>query len=150
MTLKSVLSNGYLVLAGRLLLGLTFVAASAQKLADPALFEQAILNYKIISGWPAMFIATVLPWMELLCGLAVLSGFYLRGSSLLLFTLLTTFTIAVITGLVRGLDISCGCFTLDPEVSKIGWQKVLENLGLIITSIFLFFSQTRRFVITVE
>ncbi|HTP12538.1 MAG TPA: MauE/DoxX family redox-associated membrane protein [Bacteroidota bacterium] len=148
--IASLLSNRYVVVAARILLGLTFIVASIDKIAEPTLFAKAIANYKLISGWPILVAATVLPWVELLCGLSVLSGFYLRGSSLLLFTLLTAFTAAVITGLVRGLDISCGCFTLDPEVNKIGWQKILENIGLIVTSTILFYSRTRDFVLNVE
>jgi uncharacterized membrane protein YphA (DoxX/SURF4 family) len=148
--IKSILSNQYVVVAARLLLGLTFIAASIDKIAEPTLFAKAIANYKLISGWPILLAATFLPWLELLCGLLVLSGLYLRGSSLLLFALLTAFTVAVITGLIRGLDISCGCFTLDPEVNKIGWHKVLENIGLILTSVFLFYSQARAFVLKIE
>jgi uncharacterized membrane protein YphA (DoxX/SURF4 family) len=148
--IKSILSNQYVVVAARLLLGLTFIAASIDKIAEPTLFAKAIANYKLISGWPILIAATFLPWVELLCGLSVLSGLYLRGSSLLLFALLTAFTLAVITGLIRGLDISCGCFTLDPEVNKIGWHKVLENIGLILTSVLLFYSQARAFVLKIE
>ncbi len=144
------LSNRYVFIAARLLLGLTFVAASIDKIAEPTLFAKAIANYKLISGWPILVLATFLPWVELLCGLLILSGLHLRGSSLLLCTLLTAFTVAVITGLIRGLDISCGCFTLDPEVNKIGWKKVLENIGLILTSVFLFFSPARAFVLDTE
>ncbi len=136
--IKSILSNQYVVVAARLLLGLTFIAASIDKIAEPTLFAKAIANYKLITGWPILLAATFLPWVELLCGLLVVAGLYLRGSSLLLCALLSAFTVAVVTGLVRGLDISCGCFTLDPEVNKIGWRKVLENIGLILTSVLLF------------
>ncbi len=148
--MKSALSNAYVVLALRMLLGLTFVVASVDKIADPALFAKAIANYKLVSGPTAMAVATFLPWIELLCGLSILSGIYLRGSSFLLSALLTAFTLAVITGLIRGLDISCGCFTLDPDVNKIGWQKVFENVGLIVASILLFFSESRKFTIEVQ
>lgn len=145
--IKSVLSNEYVVLALRLLLGLTFLFASIDKIADPSSFAKAIANYKLISDSLSLVVATVLPWIELLCALAVLTGLYSRGGSLLLFLLLTVFTLSVITGLIRGLDISCGCFTLDPDVSKIGWQKVLENIGLILTSLVLFYSKPGKFVL---
>ncbi len=145
--MKQILTNEYVVLAARMILGLTFVVASVDKIAEPALFAKAIENYKLISGWPAMTVATILPWLELLCGLSILAGWYLRGSSLLLSTLLIAFTLAVITGLVRGLDISCGCFTLDPAVNKIGWQKVIENVGLTLTGLILYYSRTQKFVL---
>jgi hypothetical protein len=47
--------------------------------------------------------------------------------------------------LVRGLDISCGCFTQDPAAGKIGWTKVLENTELLALSVFLLFSKSNKF-----
>ena len=143
--IKFLRSNEYAVLALRLLLGFTFLAASIDKIYDPTQFARAIENYKLISGISTLFVATILPWIELLCALSILFGIYLRGSTLLLFVLLSGFTLAVVTGLVRGLDIACGCFTLDPDVGKIGWQKVIENIGLILTSAILFYSDSKNF-----
>ncbi len=143
--IKSILSNSYVALACRLLLGLTFVFAGVGKIAEPAAFAGAIANYKLVPVPLSMIVATVLPWTELICGFGVLTGVYLRGSSLLLFALLSCFTVAVLTGIIRGLDISCGCFTLDPEVHTIGWQKVLENLGFILVSIVIFYSKSDKF-----
>ena len=94
-----------------------------------------------------MIIATVLPWVELLCGLGVLFGIFLRGSSLLLGTMLAIFTLAVVSALVRGLDISCGCFTQDPATGRIGWMKVVQNSSLFVLTMFLFFSETTRFTL---
>lgn len=143
--IRSLLSNDYLVAALRLLLGLLFVFASIDKISDPSAFANAITNYKLISGSLSLFIATVLPWIELLSGLAILLGFWFHGAAMVLFILVSSFTLAVLTGLIRGLDISCGCFTLDPHVSKIGWLKVFENFGLILVSLVLFYSDAKRF-----
>jgi uncharacterized membrane protein YphA (DoxX/SURF4 family) len=143
--IKFLRSNEYAVLALRLLLGLTFLAASIDKIYDPTQFAKAIANYRLISGFSALFVATILPWIELLCALSLLFGIYLRGSTLVMFLLLSGFTLAVITGLIRGLDIACGCFTLDPDVGKIGWQKVIENIGLILTSAILFYTESKAF-----
>ncbi len=142
--IRFILSSSYVAFALRLLLGLTFVFASVDKISDPAAFAGAVANYKLIAEPWTMLVATVLPWIELLCGLGVLLGVYVRGSSVLLFFLLSFFTLAVLTGIIRGLDISCGCFTLDPEIHKIGWLKVLENIGLILSSVIIFFSKSDR------
>jgi hypothetical protein len=53
--------------------------------------------------------------------------------------MLVGFTILVFSALSRGLDISCGCFSQDPHVNKIGYQKIAENFGLIILSLWLLF-----------
>lgn len=148
--IKALLSNEYVALLLRVLLGLTFLTASIDKIADPGGFATAITNYKLISGPLALFVATILPWIELLCALFILAGIYRRGSSLLLALVLIGFTLAVTSGILRGLDISCGCFTLDPTVGKIGWQKVIENSGLIIASVALFFSETKEYRIKID
>jgi uncharacterized membrane protein YphA (DoxX/SURF4 family) len=138
--LKSALSNGYLVLIARVMVGLIFLAAALDKITDPATFAASIDNYRILPHSISLVLATVLPWLELLCAFALLFGIGVHGSALLTGALLTLFTAAVISALLRGLDISCGCFTQDPSVQKIGWAKVGENLGMIASSVYLLFS----------
>ncbi len=143
--MKPLLSNDYLSIAARIVVGFLFIFASVDKVASPDAFAASISNYKLFSPFIATFVATFLPWVELLCGLAIVFGVFLRGSSFLLTSLLIVFTAAVLSALVRGLDISCGCFTQDPEAGKIGWTKILENLGLIVLTSFLFYSTSVKF-----
>jgi len=145
--LKSFLENRYIVLAARIVLGFIFVVASIDKIADPNAFAVSVGYYKLVGSSLSLFIATVLPWVELLCGLGLIFSVKLRGSSLLVLLMLVIFTAGVISGIVRGLDISCGCFTSDPTVDKIGWMKVMENCGLILLSIVVLFSKSVRFSI---
>ena len=56
--------------------------------------------------------AVVLPWVELLCGLLLLAGFWSQTALLSVTGLLVMFVIATGQAWVRGLDISCGCFNL--------------------------------------
>jgi uncharacterized membrane protein YphA (DoxX/SURF4 family) len=134
--MKAFLGNEYAGLMVRLFLGAVFVVASVEKIADPAAFAVSIENYRILSGTTALVIATGLPWIELLCGLALMFGLSVRGASLLTFGMLIVFTAAIVSALVRGLDISCGCFTQDPDVGKIGWTKVAENTGLLLLALY--------------
>ena len=54
-----------------------------------------------------------------------------KENSAILNGLLVIFIIAIIISLFRGLDINCGCFgTVDG--AKVGLQKILENIGLLI------------------
>jgi uncharacterized membrane protein YphA (DoxX/SURF4 family) len=143
--MKRFLSNDIVVLLARLVLGFTFLVASVDKLAEPNIFATSIMNYKLVSLTTALVLATVLPWVELLCALALLFGISVRGSSLLVGVMLLVFTAAVSSALVRGLDISCGCFTQDPTVGKVAWAKVGENVLLLLLSVFLYFSTSVRF-----
>jgi uncharacterized membrane protein YphA (DoxX/SURF4 family) len=142
---KRILDNSYLVFAVRVFLGFAFVGAAVDKAADPNAFAVSIGYYKLVGPTVALIVATILPWIELLCGLFLIFGIMPRGSSLLILLMLLVFTAGVVSGILRGLDISCGCFTRDPGVGKIGWMKVLENVGLILLSVFLLFSKSERF-----
>ncbi len=143
--MKRLLANDRVVLTARIFIGLLFIVASIEKLAEPQPFAAAIQNYRILPQGLTMIFATIIPWVELLCGLSILFGLLIRGSSLLLTSLLVIFTAAVFSALVRGLDISCGCFTQDPVVSKITWTKLAENVGLMVLTTFLFYSKSVKF-----
>ncbi len=136
--MKSLFSNTILILLIRIFLGGLFVVAGLDKITDIQAFANSVLQYRVVGQMLAMCTATILPSLELLCGLSLIIGIYPRGCSLLIIIMLVGFTILAASALFRGLDISCGCFTQDPNVSKIGYYKILENCGLIILSIWLF------------
>jgi uncharacterized membrane protein YphA (DoxX/SURF4 family) len=131
----------------RIALGAVFIFASVEKVADPTAFTVAINGYKIVSSGPALIIATILPWMELLCGLGMILGVFVRGSALLALCMLNLFSVAVIAALWRGLDISCGCYTQDPTAERIGWWKLGENLVLIGMSFLVFRRSSSAFTL---
>ncbi|MGB2870136.1 MAG: MauE/DoxX family redox-associated membrane protein [Bacteroidota bacterium] len=143
--MKRLLSNDALTVALRLLLGILLLAASIGKISQPDAFAQSIANYKILPPPFPMAIATTLPWIELFTGIGLISGFYFRGSSALIVLLFALFMGSVLSALFRNLDIACGCFSQDPEVGKVGWIKILENLGYLLLSIFLFYSKSTKF-----
>jgi uncharacterized membrane protein YphA (DoxX/SURF4 family) len=145
--MKSLSRNIILILLARILLGGLFIVASLDKIADPAAFTISILNYKIVGQTLATLTATILPPLELLCGLSLIFGLYPRTSAVLITTMLCFFTILIITALLRGLDISCGCFTQDPSIDKIGYKKILENLGMIALGIYLIFVKDYSFTL---
>ena len=147
-SVKNLLSNPNLVLLVRVFVGLLFVVSSVEKIADPSAFARSIGNYNLLPSWAAMGLATLIPWLELLCGFSVLFGALSKGGSFLLTAMLVLFTLAVVSALLRGLDISCGCFTQDPAAGRIGWMKVLENSGLLLLTLTLYFSNANEFTLT--
>lgn len=95
----------------RILLGLTFIYASIDKIAHPQAFAQVILNYQIIPARMAFWMAQWLPWMELAAGLSLISGWRKTGGATIIALLLIVFSIALGMALFRGIDIQCGCFS---------------------------------------
>jgi uncharacterized membrane protein YphA (DoxX/SURF4 family) len=142
--MKSILSNKIIILLIRTFLGGLFVIASLGKITDLQAFANSILQYKIVGPTFAICAATILPPLELLCGLSLIIGLYPRGCELLITIMLVGFNILIFSALLRGLDISFGCFTQDPNASKIGYQKILENCGLIILSVWLLLVQNQE------
>jgi uncharacterized membrane protein YphA (DoxX/SURF4 family) len=110
---KTVLSNKYFILAIRLVLGFVFIYASIDKIVHPGEFAQAIYNYRMLPHWTVNFMALVMPWLELFCGILIAVGIFFRGSAFMIGVMLAVFIIAISSALVRGLDISCGCFSVE-------------------------------------
>jgi putative oxidoreductase len=111
--MKPQLDAGWLNLveqASRILLGLVFLLYGVDKIPHPDNFARAIANYRMLPGGLVNLLAVVLPWIEVLCGLLLLSGQWVRSAALVSAFLLAVFVIAVSVALARGLDINCGCF----------------------------------------
>ena len=104
-------SGTYFFLFSRLLLGLVFVAAGADKIAHPAEFAKIIHNYQILPDSLINIVAIVLPWLEALLGATLAAGVWLPGAAALANLLLLVFFSALLFNLARGIDIHCGCFT---------------------------------------
>src|SRR5213078_4332972 len=93
-----------------LIIAAVFIYAGALKVLDPVQFANDIDNYKILPWTIGVGLAFYLPWLEILCGLAlILRRLYLGGLSILT-ALVVVFLVATIAAKARGLDITCGCF----------------------------------------
>jgi putative oxidoreductase len=93
-----------------LLIGGVFIYAGVLKALDPVRFAHDIDNYKILPWAFSLALAFYLPWLEILCGIALLLRFLYRGGLSILTLLTLVFIGATIAAKARGLDITCGCF----------------------------------------
>lgn len=116
----------------RLTLAGVFLAAAAPKLADPVGFATAIANYQAFPDASVNLIATLVPALELVGALALLTP-WRRGGALLLAGLLLGFTALLAVSLARGLDLSCGCFGASSggAAEPVSALHLLRNLGLL-------------------
>ncbi len=137
--------NKYVVFAVRFFLGIVFVLASIDKIMAPDAFAASIVGYQLVPYPLVNGIALVIPWVELLCGIFLVAGVYLRGSSLLVSALLGLFVVVIISALLRELKIDCGCFGKE-HATPVSWMKVLEDFGMLILGIYsyLFASSPQR------
>ena len=93
-----------------LIVGGIFIYAGVLKVLDPVQFGLDIDNYKSLPWFVSVRLAFYLPWLEILCGLALVFRFLYRGGLSILTGLVLIFIGATIAARVRGLDITCGCF----------------------------------------
>jgi len=124
-TRKVFLSRAFIVIC-RLALAGVFIYAAIGKILKPEEFSDLVNGYRILPLQLVNLVAIILPWLELLCGLSLISGILVRNSGLLLAGVSTIFFIGIASAMARGLDIECGCFTISKAHSKVGWL----HLGL--------------------
>lgn len=94
----------------RFLVGGAFVVAGALKIAAPAKFAIDVSNYRLLPHEMINLVAILLPWIEVVAGAFVLAGIWLRAATLLITCMTVVFFSAIVSALVRGLNIECGCF----------------------------------------
>lgn len=118
-------------IAGRTILGAIFIFASLDKIADPAAFAQAIANYQILPPDWVNVVALTLPWIELVSGICLIAGKLVRGSALVIILMLAIFMGALGYSAYRGLDIACGCFSLNDEAAGRIYLDLLRDAALL-------------------
>lgn len=102
-----------LIIAIRLLLGGLFLAAGLSKLGAPLQTLGTIYSYQIvIPDWFANTVAHALPWMEILLGLAMITGLWLPVTTGWIAAMLGVFVVMTAQAWWRGLPIDCGCIDL--------------------------------------
>ena len=121
----------------RLTLGIVFLYAGIEKIIAPQEFAMAVYNYRLLPDWAVNMLAVILPWLEVFLATGFIAGIYVRGASSLSSLLFLIFAIALTINLVRGLDISCGCF--GGSSGNISWSYLIRDTSLLAMSVFTLF-----------
>jgi putative oxidoreductase len=130
MTIRKVLGHPWLTIRVQIAVGLFFVIAALPKIVDPPSFAHMIYNYRIVPPALLNLMALVMPWIELLSGLALILGIWRGTARTIIGAMLLTFIIAISINLARGNAIDCGCF----DVSSAGKtrEERLTDMKLVI------------------
>ncbi len=118
----------------RWILGIIFIWASFDKIVHPEAFARIIFNYQILPGELINFTAIILPWLELLTGICLVTRIWIHGATIICVGLLFVFFTSLIFNLFRGLDVACGCFSTSVEYASSGsahWYIARDSLFLI-------------------
>ena len=111
----------------RLFVGGLFIYAGAIKALEPRQFLTDIQNYRLLPYMPAVMLAFYLPYLEIVCGLAVWTRKKETGGLILLLGCTVVFLVALCSAWVRGLNVSCGCFGGKAHTPQFLWW-ILRDL----------------------
>lgn len=111
--------------------GAVFLWAGVMKARDPNVFLMDIRSFDLLPDPYAAWLALFLPWMEIFCGLAVITGVLRPGGVLLLNLSLIAFLIAIGSAWYRGIDIKCGCFGASDQVANYV-ELILRDVVLLV------------------
>lgn len=109
--LRTILTNSWLELAVRWTLGLIFIYASFHKILSPGDFAKILYGYDLFPAALINLIAIILPFIELVSGLALITGIFPKSTSLIIAVMILAFIMAISINLVRGHEFDCGCFS---------------------------------------
>ena len=115
--------SDWFILAIRVAVGGFFIYASLDKIINPLQFAKIIHHYRILAPEHINLLAIILPWIEIVAGVSLITGYKYRGANLLILSMLIVFIAALSASYVRGLNISCGCFsTSSAAKSNLLWR----------------------------
>ena len=136
--IREALTHPWLTTRVQIGLGAIFVVAALPKIADPPSFAHMIYNYRILPGALINITSIVMPWLELLCGLALILGVWTKAARNIVASMLVVFMIAIAINLLRDNAIDCGCFdtsaanrTHDERIRDM-WIVLVRDAGMLL------------------
>ncbi len=132
------MASEWLTLRVQFVLAAFFVVAGLAKIADPPGFAHEIHNYGLVPGPFVNAMALVLPWLEVITGVALFLGIARRSAARILGILLIVFIAALAINLARGKPVDCGCFGVSTvqktDADRLREMKlvILRDVGLLL------------------
>lgn len=110
MTLIQLNYKRLLDVAIRIVLAAVFVYAGSIKITDPVALADSIAAFKMLPRMLVNPMALGLPVFEIAAGILLLIGWPRRVAALALVIVTAVFAVAMLSALIRGITVDCGCF----------------------------------------
>lgn len=117
-------------------LGGVFLASAMPKMRHPKNFMLAVIEYRILPFTFSRLFALILPGLELLIALLLITGTLVRLAAFSYALLMLSFVIGVSVNLRRGRDMRCHCFG-SSHTRKITASLVAQDLLLCMSAFLL-------------
>jgi uncharacterized membrane protein YphA (DoxX/SURF4 family) len=131
----------WLATLARLLLGVVWLVAGLAKIGDLDASVRAVRAYRLLPEMLAQVVGAALPPAEVLLGLLLVVGLFVRASAVLSALLMSAFVAGIASAWARGLQIDCGCFGSGGELAAgaeptYGWELARDG-GLFLLALLL-------------
>ncbi|MHB1397140.1 MAG: MauE/DoxX family redox-associated membrane protein [Trichloromonadaceae bacterium] len=130
--------------AARLLLGGLFLYAGLIKGSDVTAFAGNVANYQLLPYSWNYLVAATLPAVEAIAGLLLVVNCRVRPAAVVLGALNLVFMVALVSVILRGLDIDCGCFNPDPVNKTSPQLALLRDVGIMLLVVLSYWLRGRR------
>jgi uncharacterized membrane protein YphA (DoxX/SURF4 family) len=130
--------NRWLEFVARWLVGLVFIYASLHKIEDPAAFAKTVYGYGLFPASFVNLIAIVLPFVELITGIALLIGVMPRAAASIVLIMLVMFIVVISINLARGHEFDCGCFKSANDSGESPWVTLVRDIVLLSFGMFIY------------
>jgi len=140
------LSNDYLHLIVRLIIGAVFIYSAVPHVFNSMGLASSIYNYRLFPTSIIGLSAAFIPWLSLLAGLALILGIKVRAASFIISGLLVIFISLAVISMARGIDIDCGCFSGIER--RTNWLTIFEDMAMLIGALYIFFFDRARVSLT--
>lgn len=131
----------------RLFLAWLFIYASYDKVWNPADFALSVGRYEVLPLYLVQPLSVLLAWSELIAGLLLLVGFWIRAAALCTSGLLSMFTGLMIYAWAIGAGYDCGCFPGQSEAHAAGLGAALRDVLMLLPALWLIWLPGRWFAL---
>ncbi len=123
-------------------LGALFLYAGVIKIITPAAFAGSIANYQVLPYAGNYLAAAILPWIEVICGALLVTGWRTRSAAALVALMNAFFIILLFSTVARGLDIDCGCFKQGGDKTT-AWTAIFRDTMFLVAAVFVYRKGTK-------
>lgn len=123
-------------------LGALFLYAGVIKILTPAAFAGSIANYQVLPYAGNYLAAAILPWIEVICGALLVTGWRTRSAAALVALMNAFFIILLFSTVARGLDIDCGCFKQGGDKTT-AWTAIFRDTMFLVAAVFVYRKGTK-------
>ena len=130
----------------RLGLGGMFLYSAWSKIQDPGMFQTMVDNYRMLPTYVTALFSVTMSMGELLVGAMFLFTKWTREAAFATAIMLAMFIVALTQAQIRGLDISCGCFSESEKNPHEVLHALVRDVLLIVPTAWLLIKGQRRWI----